>query len=270
MDHEHDSASGMTSLQKAAGGVADCMGVPLVRGTTAQFIQALLHEIRRNADRQPLLVTYLNAWCSNIAAGDSEYAGILRRADAVYADGQGVVWAMRVLGTPVAERINAADFILDFCREAAGRGVSLCLLGSEEGVAARAAAKLIDAVPGLRIAAAESGYFEDKTGDAAAARVRASGADLLILGMGVPRQEKWASARLGLFGVKAVWCVGAMFEYYGEARARAPVWVRKIGLEWAFRLVLEPGRLWRRYLVGNFVFVWRVLRHARGTNRRNP
>jgi N-acetylglucosaminyldiphosphoundecaprenol N-acetyl-beta-D-mannosaminyltransferase len=243
----------------------DFLGIPLARITTAGFVSGFLNAIvaRRPAGEgvRPLFVTYLNAACSNISANDAEYADVLRLADAVYADGQAIVWASRVLGRPLPERVNAADFIVEFCREAAMRGVSLYLLGSAEGVAAGAAAELCRQVPALDIRGAECGYFSDD-GAAVTDRIRAASPDLLLLGLSVPLQEKWAISRLDRLGVRAVWCVGAMFEYHAGHRARAPVWVRKAGLEWLFRLALEPRRLWRRYIVGNVVFIWRVVRAA--------
>jgi N-acetylglucosaminyldiphosphoundecaprenol N-acetyl-beta-D-mannosaminyltransferase len=244
-----------------AGGVADFMGVPVVRCTTAQFISGFTDTIAAGDMKHPLLVTYLNAWCSNLAASDPEYTAILRDADAVYADGQAIVWASALLGQAVPERVNAADFIVDFCRTAADKGISIYLLGSAEGVAECAGAKLKQSVPGLKMLGTASGYFAG-TEETVIARIAAAAPDLLLVGMGVPMQEKWVKSHLGRLNVRAVWCVGAMFEYYGDARARAPVWIRRAGLEWLFRLVLEPRRLWRRYLVGNVVFIARVIRAA--------
>ncbi|MBX7246123.1 MAG: WecB/TagA/CpsF family glycosyltransferase [Candidatus Sumerlaeaceae bacterium] len=235
--------------------------MPVACCTTAEFIGAFLdgiQAIKAAQSARPLFVTYLNAWCSNIAGRDPEYAQILRNADAVYADGQAIVWASRILGSPLPERVNAADFILDFCREAARRHVSVHLLGSANGVAAKAADTFLSAAPSLHITGADSGYFHDNKGEILR-KINSSAPDLLILGLGVPMQEKWAMAHLEELNVRAIWCVGAMFEYHGKARARAPVWIRKAGLEWLFRLVLEPGRLWRRYLVGNCVFLHRLV-----------
>lgn len=238
------------------------LGTPLLELTTPEFIQWMMSKPVEN--RSPSFVTYLNAWCSNVAARDPEYANLLRAADGVYADGQAVVWATRHLGATVPERVNAGDFILEFCREAHGRGYSLYLLGSEEGVAERAAERFRQEVPGLNIAGAEPGYFAN--GEAATLeRIRSAAPDFLLVGMGVPRQEKWLAEHLPNLNIKVGWCVGALFEYYGEARARAPRWMIRSGLEWLFRLLLEPRRLWRRYLLGNLEFVWRVMRARRSS-----
>lgn len=247
--------------------VVDVLGVPVARVTTAEFCEWLLRRLqaRRRAPEETRapFITYLNAACSNIAAKDGEYRRILHGADCVYADGQAVVWAAGVTADGLPERVNAGDFIVDFCEELARAGLTLGLVGGRPGVAARAAAAWLEAVPTLKVAGAWNGFFEDD-GTRVCEAVNASDVDLLLVGMGVPLQEKWAWERRERLNVGAVWCVGALFEYYGEGRARAPVWMRRVGLEWAFRLALEPRRLWRRYLVGNAVFVRRVNRARKG------
>lgn len=243
----------------------DFLGVPMLRCTTAEFMSALTERAKVGEPGDPALVTYLNAWCFLVAGRDADYAAILRGCDGVYADGQAVVWASRwrAEGGALPERVNAADFIPDFLHGAAARGLRVRLLGSEPGVAARAAERFRAEVPGLVITGADDGYFTDGGEEAVVSRIAADAPDLLLVGMGVPLQEKWAAANLARLNCRAIWCVGAMFEYYGGARARAPVWTRKAGLEWLFRLVLEPRRLWRRYLVGNAAFILRAALRVR-------
>ena len=243
----------------------DFLGVPMLRCTTAEFMSALTERAKLGDPADPAFVTYLNAWCFLVAGGDPDYASILRAGDGVYADGQAVVWASRwcASGGVLPERVNAADFIPDFLRGAVARGLRIRLLGSESGVAARAAERFRAEVPGLLITGADDGYFTDGGEEAVVARIAADAPDLLLVGMGVPLQEKWAWTNRARLNCRAVWCVGAMFEYYGGARARAPVWTRKAGLEWLFRLFLEPRRLWRRYLLGNARFVIRVAGRVR-------
>lgn len=238
---------------------ADVLGIPVQAVTVSEFTNWVIAEASTpsSPEQPPAFVTYLNAACSNISADDASYEAILQSADCVYADGQAIVWAARYLGGNLPERVNAGDFIIDLCRVAAARGLRIALVGGRPGVAERAVKVWQAQVPELVIAGAWDGFFDDD-GEAVTQAVAASDADILLIGMGVPLQEKWAWLRRDRFGVKAVWCVGALFEYYGEGRARAPVWVRRVGLEWLFRLALEPRRLWKRYLVGNARFVWRV------------
>jgi N-acetylglucosaminyldiphosphoundecaprenol N-acetyl-beta-D-mannosaminyltransferase len=237
---------------------ANILGVPLVRQDTKNFIDWLLRKAQGSDIGAATFITYLNAHCSNVAGNDAEYAAILQRAEAVYADGQAIVWASGFLGDALPERVNAADFILELLRRGAGENLKIFLLGSAPGVAERAAARFRAEIPALQIVGVRDGFFDDEA--QLLADITAAAPDILLVGMGVPLQEKWVAAHLPQLNAHVVWCVGAMFEYYGEARARAPVWMRKAGLEWLFRLVLEPRRMWRRYLVGNVVFVLRVLR----------
>jgi N-acetylglucosaminyldiphosphoundecaprenol N-acetyl-beta-D-mannosaminyltransferase len=241
------------------------LGVSLATCTTNEFIEWLTGPGLKHHSSTPALVTYMNAWCADVAQHDSQYRNILNSADCVYADGQAIVWAGKMLGFNIQERVNAADFILKFCDSAGKRGLSLYLLGSAPGVAARAAQFLGESVPGLKIAGYENGYFENE--DEIVRKINDAQPDIILLGLGVPLQEKWASRNRNRLHVRAIWCVGALFEYYGQARLRAPVCLRKAGLEWAFRLALEPRRLWRRYLLGNVEFVARVVWARLGTRR---
>lgn len=223
------------------------------------------------AARRGALAGYFNAATTNLALEDPELAALLPRFDCLYADGQGVVRAARRLGAPVAERINAGDFVVELLRRCAGAGVAIGLVGGRPGEAAGFAGRARELAPGVRIVVALDGYFdeaEETRSGAVRAAIEAADPDLVIVGMGSPRQERWAvrwadaAAREGGRG-RAWWCVGALFEYYAGTRARAPVWARRAGLEWLFRLALEPRRLWRRYLIGNPKFLLRVERERR-------
>lgn len=244
---------------------SDICGVDVCQLTTNEFTQFVCETATsdKTADSaHPLFVTYLNAACSNIEAVDSEYRAILAKTDIVYADGQAVVWASGYLRQPLPERVNAGDFILEFCRQATARNLAIALVGGRPGVARRAADAWRTHVPDLKIAGTWDGFFDGKEQEVLE-QIRRSGANILLVGMGVPLQEKWAWKNRESLDVDVIWCVGALFEYYGESRARAPVWMRRAGLEWLFRLALEPRRLWRRYLVGNVQFVSRVWRYRR-------
>jgi len=232
---------------------ADFLGCPLHPISVRDFIAAATGGAR-------LRIAYLNAHTSNLAARDSHLRDILRACDIVYADGQAVVWAARLLGIRAPERVNAGDFITRFLQVCAEKGLRVYLLGSKEGVAQRAAEVWQHRVPGLEIAGSKHGFFAPEESPDVAARVREARADVLLIGMGSPQQEQWMAAWGDATGAGVVWCVGALFEYDAGAQRRAPRWMRGAGLEWLFRLAMEPGRLWRRYLMGNAVFIWRVLR----------
>ena len=253
--------------------VVDFMGLPLAKLTVQEFTEWMLATAMKrrsrlpgnaceNADDHPVVVTYLNAWCSLIAEHDTQYRELIKKGDCLYADGMAIVWASRLFRAPVPERVNAGDFILDFCRLCAAGKLSIHLVGGKQGVAERAARCWSTHAPGLKITGYDPGYFasvedERKVLD----RINQARPDFLIVGMGVPQQEKWIASHVNELDCGICWSVGALFEYFGAARPRAPIWVRQIGMEWAFRLALEPRRLASRYLIGNVRFAYNVLKH---------
>ena len=240
----------------------EILGVNVAAVTVDQFIELMVAAAR---ERRHWRVGYVNAASYNLIAADRRYAEAMRAADLLYADGQSVVWASRYLGRPLPERVNAGDCFDRFCEACARANLTLYLLGSRAGVAERAAQNLKERCPGLRIVHARDGHFEPALTDAIVAEINHFAPDFLIVGMGAPRQEFWTAERFDRLNVGVAWCVGALFEYLAGETPRAPVWVRKAGLEWLFRLIIEPRRLWRRYLIGNWTFLRRVLRSRRRT-----
>ena len=235
----------------------DLMGTEISRLTTGDFIDYVSGAAR---ERKKTFITYLNAHCSNIAEGDIEYKNILNRADIVYADGQAIVWGARFLGTPLPERVNAGDFWVEFCERCAQQGLSLYLLGSYPQVAETIKNQIQSRMPSVKIAGVHHGFFTPEEESKVIDNINTSGADIVLVGMSVPLQEKWVEAHRDEIQAPVIWCVGALFEYYAGHRRRAPQWMRKCGLEWVFRLALEPRRLWRRYIIGNPLFLYRLVR----------
>ena len=251
------------------------LGVPVSGFTVREFIDEILRAAADSRAGHSMFVTYLNAHCANLAVEDPEYRKILGQANYIYADGQAIIWAASYLGGSLPERVNAGDFIVDLLRmgAAASPPVTFGLAGGRPGVAAAAALRWRELVPGLSITSVRDGFEErdhwtrrdgtpgGRSDDFSNDEIP----DVLLVGMGSPLQETWGWENRDGLGSKVIWCVGALFEYYGENRRRAPVWMRKIGLEWLVRLVLEPRRLWRRYLVGNLKFccrIWSAKRHG--------
>lgn len=212
--------------------------------------------------RQAQVVTYLNAHTANLGARDPRLAEIQGQSAVCYADGAAVVRAARRWGLAVPERINAGDFTTRVLFACAAHGIRLGLLGGVPAAVESFAERAVRTVPALSIPFVRDGFFDPAEGASIAARASAAGVDLLLVGMGSPRQEYWAWEHRGSTGAGVHWCVGALFEY-GTLRHRAPVWVRRAGLEWAFRLALEPRRLAGRYLVGNAEFLVRSRRGLR-------
>ena len=243
------------------------MGVRLHAPTLRMLIDDIVTLARDSSS--PSLITYLNAHCVNLYHRRPEYKQVLKEAEYIYADGMSVVKAARRLELDVPERLSAAHFFDRFCERCVEEGLLLYFLGSTKTVVDAAAENLRQRYPGLKIIGRWHGHFELGQGeeDRIINDIRALKPDLLIVGMGAPRQELWAALHREQLQVPAVWCVGAMFEYFANSRARAPRWMRDRGLEWLFRLALEPLRLWRRYLIGNLEFLWRVRGALRDAGR---
>jgi N-acetylglucosaminyldiphosphoundecaprenol N-acetyl-beta-D-mannosaminyltransferase len=204
----------------------------------------------------PKTAFYLNAHCVNVASSDPGYREILAAADLVYAGGAGVVWASRFLGQPLPERVNILDFFDRLAKEMRSRGIRLYLLGGEDSTVQGAAAAL--RAKGVTVAGAHSGFFDREEDAAIIEQINAAKPDILMVGMGVPKQEKWINAHRRDLDVRLFWGVGAAFDWLSGQRSRAPQWMIAGYLEWLHRLFQQPLRLWKRYLIGNAVFLWRV------------
>jgi N-acetylglucosaminyldiphosphoundecaprenol N-acetyl-beta-D-mannosaminyltransferase len=175
----------------------------------------------------------------------------------VVADGQPIVWFAPWLGRPLPERVTGVDLIEALCERAAREGRRVYLLGAAEAIVARAAQRLRERHAGLQIGFAD-GYFGGDTAAARADRIRADATDILFVGMGVPRQEHFLEEQWDRLGVGMAIGVGGSFDVLAGLRARAPVLVQKMGMEWFYRLIQEPRRLFARYLTTNTLFLWLV------------
>jgi len=231
---------------------------------TADLIDLLVDRARRGVRTT---ACYANAHTVNLASSDPSFGGLLRSADLLYADGASVVWASRWSERPLPERMTAADYFPRFAKRCAADGLSLFLLGGRPGVADRAAEALRASVestmpggPGLRIAGVCDGYFDEARSEEVIDRIHASGADVLVAGLSSPRQERWLADHSGAIDAPVRWCVGGLFDYLAGCERRAPAWLCRLGGEWVFRLCVDPVGKWRRYGVGNPLFVWRALR----------
>ena len=223
--------------------------------------------IRRARDRQKTLLNFVNAHCLNTACRDAAYRDVLEESDRLLPDGSGVRLALRMQGRSLTENLNGTDLFPHLCDAAAGHGLSLYLLGGAPGVADRVAANMARRYPQLRIAGARDGYFGENQEAGVVDEINAAGADILLVAMGVPRQELWLARNLGRLQTSVNMGVGGLFDFYAERISRAPAWLRRMGMEWTWRLLQEPRRMWRRYILGNPEFVLRALRDATRTRR---
>ena len=193
---------------------------------------------------------------------------MLNAAEVVFCDGDGVRLGARWLGHRLPTRITYADWLWELARFAEPRGYSFFFLGARPDVADRAAARLQAQFPSLRIVGTHHGFF-DKSIDgeenrAVLRQINEAQPNILVLGFGMPLQERWLLENWDRVEANIVLTGGAVFDYVSGELARAPRWMTDHGLEWLGRLLIEPKRLWKRYLVGNPVFLYRVLQQRLG------
>ncbi|MFY9556530.1 MAG: WecB/TagA/CpsF family glycosyltransferase [Blastocatellia bacterium] len=208
----------------------------------------------------PHYAAVVNASKIVIAQRDQNLKRGLIEADFVTADGMSVVWASRLLGRPLKQRVTGIDLFERLVEQAARRGLSVYFLGARDEAVRGTVERLTARHPGLRLAGYRNGYFAAAESGEVARAIKQSGADFLFVAMGSPAQEDWINSNISLTGTRFALGVGGSFDHISGLAVRAPVWMQRAGLEWLFRLIREPRRLWKRYLVGNAVFIWLVAR----------
>ena len=235
---------------------ASLFGLSVDEMSQTEAVETIQGIWRRGAKSR---VFFVNAHCLNTASNCAEYRESLRRAEFLLPDGSGVLLASRMLHLPIRHNLNGTDLTPLLLKAAEEDGCSVFLLGARPGIADLAAASLRQRYPGLRIVGAQHGYFLPEETPAIIRRINAAQPDILLVAMGVPTQELWITQHYNELQVPVNLAVGALFDFLSNSVPRAPLVVRKVGMEWAFRLVCEPRRLWKRYLVGNFSFLFRVM-----------
>ena len=214
--------------------------------------------LEKAAALAPMMVTFCNAHTVNLASGDAEFREALKCAT-VLNDGVGLDIASKALfGTSFADNLNGTDFVPHLLGSA-DKPLRVYFIGGAEGVAEAASLAAASRYPQIEVAGIAHGYFGDEESEKIIEEVRGSGANLVLVAMGQPRQEIWASRNFERIAGPVI-CVGALFDFLAGRVPRAPAWMRKCRIEWAFRLVNEPRRLARRYLAGNPIFLARVVR----------
>ncbi len=211
---------------------------------------------------RPAAVHLVNAYTLSLAVRDPGFAALLDAGDRNLLDGTPLVWAARRKGLAVEERVYGPTLMADVLERGRAAGLRHYLWGSTPEVLDDLQATIARRWPDARVVGAHSPPFRDLTPaeeDEAVERIRASGAQVVWVGLGTPRQDRWVAAFRDRLPMPLV-AVGAAFDFHAGRKAQAPAWMQDRGLEWLFRLATEPRRLWRRYLVGNPVFLWGLAR----------
>jgi len=230
---------------------------PVTRGEAADLVDSLIEQ------RIPSYFITANTHYAMLTKDNPDLDEINRKAAFILADGAPVVWSSRLSGDPLPERVAGSDLIFDLCERSATKGYRIFLLGGEVGVGEKAAARLVDRYPGLRIVGVEAPPFREPTPDEHSRliqQIRDSKADILFIAFGQPKGERWMYRNYQSTGVPVSVQVGASLDFAAGRVKRAPLWIQRIGMEWAYRLWLEPGRLFSRYAKNAWFIVQMTLR----------
>jgi N-acetylglucosaminyldiphosphoundecaprenol N-acetyl-beta-D-mannosaminyltransferase len=211
---------------------------------------------------QPHQVVTVNLDFLSIAARDPNFRAILNTAGMAVADGMPLVWLSRLKSQPLAERVAGVELVTESCRMAAEQGRRVFLLGAGPGVAEAAGRRLQGMYPSLRIGGTYSppvGPLARQENDRIVHMVRSARPDFLFVALGAPRQDVWIREHQHELQVPVAMGVGCVLDVLAGSVKRAPQWMQRAGLEWAFRLIQEPTRLWRRYLVNDLPLLARLV-----------
>lgn len=232
------------------------LGIPIRNLTMSEALSTIAGWLDGDSCRQ---VCFVNADCANIAYRDSEYLSVLQAADLSLADGIGLMLAGKLLGREIKQNVNGTDLFPRLCEALAGSPHGIYLLGARPGVAESVRDWIALNHPGVRVVGLHHGYYPPEDEERIIDDIAGSGASVLLVAFGAPRQDTWISKHLKETGASVALGVGGLFDFYSGRISRAPQWMREIGFEWIYRFWQEPGRMWKRYLVGNAVFMLRVL-----------
>jgi N-acetylglucosaminyldiphosphoundecaprenol N-acetyl-beta-D-mannosaminyltransferase len=245
--------------------------VPLDRLSFNEPVQWVLKHIDGKGIEAPVRIVCANASLVAIADADDSYALMIRSCELVVPDGLPLMWAASLLGTPLPRQIRGVDLMEAICAAGGGLRMSFYILGGLPGAAERATERLMHRSPGLRLTGMDCPPvgFEADPDDNQRVREKiiAARPDFLIVALGSPKQERWILENYRDLHVGAIQGVGAAIDTVAGLRKRPPSWIRRIGLEWLGRLIHEPRRLWRRYVVGNACFLYIVFRQRLSSGR---
>lgn len=248
----------LKALEASKSGI-DVIGLPVTAARFNEQIEILLQWASLHESK---VVCVANVHMLTEAYCCSEFAAVLRSADLVTPDGMPLVWMMKLMGARNQDRVAGMDILLSLCQLAPLRNISIFFLGSHPEILGRMRKRLERDFPQLQIAGMEPLPFRPLTpaeDSSIMQKIHRSGAGLVLVSLGCPKQEYWMHEHQG--EVRAVMIgLGAVFPVFAGVHKRAPLWMRKSGLEWFYRLVQEPRRLWGRYMKTNPIFIWLALK----------
>ncbi len=223
-----------------------------------QRVEELVTQSKKNSR-----VFFTNVHSIHLSRKDPDLRAAINGADMVLPDGSGLMIAGRLLGKPIRENLNGTDFTPKVCEMAEARGWSVYLLGAKEEVVERCYENLQQRFPGLRLKGYHHGYFNEREEQSVIAEINNVRPDILLVALGSPLQEKWAARHASQIKVGVCFAVGGLFDFISQGKPRAPLWIRRLGMEWLFRFMQDPLDKWERIFIEIPVFLGLILTRNR-------
>ncbi|CAM2010048.1 WecB/TagA/CpsF family glycosyltransferase [Acanthopleuribacter pedis] len=243
-----------------AGPTLAMFGLTMTNLTLDEALDEILATCR--AGRKERLA-FVNPDCINISLRNPDYRRILEASDHIYPDGIGLQIACKMLRLQMKDNLNGTDLFPALCARINGDDLGIYLLGAAPGVVDAMVENLLEKWPNLRICGYRHGFIKPEELDQVIREINDSGAHMLFVAMGVPRQETWIDTNWSRLEVNMAMGVGGLFDFMSGRIPRAPIWMRELGMEWLYRLIQEPRRLWKRYVIGNVIFLINVVRFGK-------
>ncbi len=218
--------------------------------------------------RQSHTIITVNAAILTMMHDDQQIFQACTAGDLILADGMSVIWGAKLSGTPLVERVAGVDLMAGLLEAASQHQLRVFFLGAREEVVSGLIAVCHDKYPGLVVSGYRNGYFGDDEHDEIISLIRDSGADFLFVGMPSPFKEIWCEKHREQLNIPVIMGVGGSFDVLAGFIKRAPVWLQNIGMEWFWRFLKEPRKLWWRYLITNSLFIWQTIVWAKGRRNR--
>lgn len=197
----------------------------------------------------------INALKVNLMEEDAELRRIVNECPLINADGASILWAARKLGVPIKERVTGIDLFTNLVKLAYQKRYKIFLFGAREEVVLKVKEIFEKKYPGIQIVGYRNGFFTESDEPEIVNAMAESGADMMFVAFSSPKKEYWVHKYLQQTKIPFVMGVGGSFDVVAGVTSRAPLWMQNHGLEWFYRFIQEPGRLWKRYVIGNFKFV---------------
>ena len=216
------------------------LGLRVDRVSADEALQAIHGLI---AAGTPAHIVTADASMAVLARGDAELKAIVDGAALVTPDGAGILWAGRLLGTPITHKVSGVDLVATLCQHSAKTGTRIFFFGAAPGVAAEAADKMRERFPGTHIVGTRDGFFQPADESQILAEIKAARPDILLVAFGIPKQEKWIQQHKAALGVPVLIGIGGSFDVHSGRVSRAPVWMQRSSLEWLYRLSKNPRKI---------------------------